>query len=338
MFAGLSADGLAILTQTVLERQCREEVGFGSFADAAAPCRPEPPCPMCHAEHPRRWGREANGPRRHVCGSCGRRHDSLMGTVLEFSRSDMPTWASIVHLMRLDVPLDTIAKVCRVSHQTARGWRRRLSATVDVHRDRLVPRDRAWVTEACVTDTGPTHGYGEARKRSLSKQKACVAVAVGVHKNPVAVVCGHGKPSPKRVREGLERRIVEGSTVAGDKERALDAPARAVRGTHESYKADVGDPVHLEQVAMADNLCAWIKRCLWRFTGMEMKCFQSYFNWYVYLFRMKRARDRWPAIARMVHPLTDGRHAFPQQKNQRRPTGWLTVRKLITFNHLLFRA
>ena len=128
-------------------------------------------------------------------------------------------------------------------------------------------------------------------------------VAIDVHKNPVAVVCGYGKPSPKRVREGLECHIAEGSTIVGDKERARDALVNAVNGTYESYKADVRDPVYLEQVSMADNLCVWIKRYLWRFTGMEMKYLQSCLNWYVYLFRVKQARERWPEIARVVRHL-----------------------------------
>ena len=73
-----------------------------------------------------------------------------------------------------------------------------------------------------------------------------------------------------------------------------------MKGTHEAYKADTRDPVYLEQVAMVNNLCSWVKRYLWRFTGMEMKYLQSYLNWYVYLFRVKQAREKWPEIARVV--------------------------------------
>ena len=85
--------------------------------------------------------------------------------------------------------------------------------------------------------------------------------------------------------------------------RRYNALVRAVRGTHEAYKADVRDPVHLERVAMVNNLCSWLKRCLWRFTGMEMRNLQSYLNWYDYLFRVKQAGERWPEIARVVRHL-----------------------------------
>ncbi|MGX8703201.1 MAG: IS1595 family transposase, partial [bacterium] len=102
------------------------------------------------------------------------------------------------------------------------------------------------------------------------------------------------------VGDALEKDVAEGSTLVGDKERAHNALVKAVKGTHEAHKADARDPVHLERVAMVNNPCSWIKRCLWRFTGMEMKHLQSYLNRYVHLFRVKQAREKWPEIARAV--------------------------------------
>ena len=296
----LSPDDFALLSSAVAERRCREEVGFGTFAEAAALYRPDPPCPACKAKGAWRDGLTDAGVRRFLCHECGTRFNSLTGTVLERGKSDMPTWVDFVRLMRFNVPIDAIAEVCRVSHQTAWEWRHRLFEAVDDYQDRLVLRDRVWLDETYLTDTDLTHGYGEAVKRGLSKQKVCIVVAIDVHKNPIARACGHGKPSSKRVKDALEKNIAEGSTLVGDKERAHNALAKAVKGTHEAYKADAKDPVYLERVAMVNNLCSWIKRCLWRFTGMEMKYLQSYLNWYVYLFRVKQAREKWPEIARAV--------------------------------------
>jgi transposase-like protein len=303
MVSGLSPEDFALLSTAVRERECREAVGFGTFAEAAALYRPNPPCPRCRSENARLDGREDNGLQRFRCLACGRRHDSLAGTVLEHSKSDMPTWVQFVRLMRFNVPLDAIAEVCGVSHQTAWEWRHRVFATVDGYQDRLVLRDRVWIDETYLVDTDLTHGFGQARKRGLSRQQLCIAVAIDVHKNPVAVVCGHGKPSSKRIKDALASRIAEGATIVGDKERAHNALVKAVKGTHEAYKADIRDPVYLERVAMVNNLCSWIKRYLWRFTGMEMKNLQSYLNWYVYLFRVKQAKERWPEIARVVRHL-----------------------------------
>ena len=36
------------------------------------------------------------------------------------------------------------------------------------------------------------------------------------------------------------------------------------------------------------------KRCLWRFTGMSPENLQSHLDRFVCLFRVNRAKDRWP--------------------------------------------
>ena len=300
---GLAPSDFALLSAAVAERRCREEVGFGTFAEAAELYRPHPPCPSCGQAPTWRDGGEPNGLRRFRCPACGRRYNSLTGTVLEHSKATMPQWVGFVRLMRFNVPLDAAAEAVGVTHQTAWEWRHRVFATVDGYQDGLVLRDRVWVDETYVADTDLSHGYGQARKRGLSKQKACIAVAIDVHKNPVARLCGHGKPSSRRVSGALSGNIAEGSVIVGDRERAHNALVRAVHGTHEAYKADVRDPVYLERVAMVNNLCSWLKRYLWRFTGMGMANMQSYLNWYVYLFRVKRDGERWPEIARVVRHL-----------------------------------
>ena len=56
---------------------------------------------------------------------------------------------------------------------------------------------------------------------------------------------------------------------------------------------------------MINDLCSWFKRYLWRFTGMSPRNLQAYLDWYVYLFRVYQARDRWDPTARVVrHILT----------------------------------
>ena len=303
MVAGLDSGDFALLPSAVHERECREAVGFGTFADAASLCRPQPACPSCGAKGAWRDGHEESGLQRFRCRSCGRRCSSLTGTVLEHGKADMAAWIQFVRLMRFSVPPGASAGICGVSRQTAWEWRYRVFATVDGCQDRIVLKDRVWIDEAYIVDTDLSHGFGQARKRGLSRQQVCIAVAIDIHKNPVAVACGHGKPSSRRIRESLEPHIADGSTIAGDRERARNALVKAIKGTHGACKADVNDPVHLGRAAMANSLCSWIKRHLWRFTGMEMKHLQPCLNWYVHLFRVKQASERWPETARVVRHL-----------------------------------
>lgn len=62
----------------------------------------------------------------------------------------------------------------------------------------------------------------------------------------------------------------------------------------------MNDPVYLERMEMVNDLCSRLKRYLWRFTGMSPRKLQAYLDWYVYLFRVSQARDRWELTARAV--------------------------------------
>lgn len=299
---GLSPEDFGLLERAVAARRCRDELGFGTFEEAASAYRPEPKCPSCGAA-PRRDGRTPAGRQRFRCPACGESFSSLTGTIFESCKKDLATWVDFVRLMCYNVPLDAAAEACRISHQTAWEWRHRVFATVDGYQDRIVLRGRVWVDETYVNDTELSKGCGQARKRGLSRQKLCIAVAIDARKEPVAVACGHGKPSTRRIKAALGPHLAEGATVVHDKEKAHNGLVRDAGCESEAYKADVRDPVYLEKMALVNDLCSWIKRYLWRFTGMEPANLQSYLNWYVYLFRVNQARGRWPRTEGVVRHL-----------------------------------
>lgn len=306
---GLSAGDLGLLHDAVRERMLREEAGFGTLAEAAELFRPSPACPRCGGAPAWRDGFAPSGVRRWRCPACGARFTSLTGTVLERCKKPLPAWVDFIRLTAFAVPLDACAEMCGITHQTAWEWRHRLFAAVDGYQDRIVLRGRVWIDETYVNDTDLSKGYGQARKRGLSKQKICIAVGIDSRKEPVAVVCGHGKPSSARIRAALGGHIAEGATLVHDRERAHGVLVRENSLEDESYKADVRDPAYLEAMALVNNLCSWVKRYLWRFTGMDPSNLQSYLNLYVYLFRVKRDDESWPKIARVVRHLlvTDAR-------------------------------
>lgn len=97
--------------------------------------------------------------------------------------------------------------------------------------------------------------------------------------------------------------LAEGSTVVHDKERAHNGVTAERKCESEAYKADVTDPAYLDAMEMVNNLSSWLKRYLWRFTGMDPSNLQSYLNWFVYLFRVRQAEEKWPKTARVVRHL-----------------------------------
>ena len=73
-----------------------------------------------------------------------------------------------------------------------------------------------------------------------------------------------------------------------------------LRRPDEAHRANVSDPIYLERMEIVNDLCSWLKRYLWRFTGMSPRNLQAYLDWYVYLFRVNQARDRLDQTARVV--------------------------------------
>lgn len=248
-------------------------------------------------------GRTAAGRRRLRRAACGAGFTGLAGTVFENCKKDLPTWVSFIEPMRRNVPLEAAAEIVGVTHKTAFEWRRGAFAAVSGHRDRLVLSGRVRLDEAHINDTDLPKGYGQARKRGLSGQKPCMAVAIDERKTPVAVVRGHGKPSSRRIRDAMPAHIAPGSTVVHGMEKSHGALVRAAACPSGAHRADVCGPVYLECTPLVNNLCSRLKRYLWRFTGMDPGNLQLYLDWYVHLFRVNQAKERWPKVERVLRHL-----------------------------------
>jgi transposase-like protein len=296
-------DDFELLKGAVAARSCRERFGFSTFEEAIDAHRPDRSCPHCGSVERWKDGKTPSGTQRYICPQCGERHSALTGTIFEYSKKDLPTWVDFVTMMCHNVQVDAAADMCGISHHTAFGWRHRVLATVDGYQDRLVPRSRVWIDEAYVTDSSLLADPEWRSKRGLSKNKTCIAVAIDVFKNPVAVICGNGKPSSRRIKNALQSHIADGATIVHDMEKSHKALVKAVSGIDEAYRADTQDPRYLEGMELVNSLCSWLKRYLWRFPGMKPENLQSYLNWFVYLFRVRRDKEKWPKVERVIRHL-----------------------------------
>lgn len=214
----LSDADFALLVDAVETRRCRELVGAGTYDEAARKWRPR--CPSCSYEGCASDGSTPAGHRAWSCGRCGRKFNSLTGTVFENAKRALWRWVVFIRLMCFNVQLDACAELCGISHQTAWEWRHRVMATVDGYQDRIVLGGKVWIDEMYVTDSDLKGDPGWRPKKGLSKNKICIAVAIDARKNVVAVRCGHGKPSAKRIKEALLPHIAEGSEIFHDMEKS----------------------------------------------------------------------------------------------------------------------
>lgn len=46
----------------------------------------------------------------------------------------------------------------------------------------------------------------------------------------------------------------------------------------EVYRTEVNDSVYPERMEMVNDPCSWLKRYLWRFTGMSLRNLQAYLD------------------------------------------------------------
>ena len=300
--ASLDDKSFKELQTLVNERSYREKLGFSTYHEVANLFRPHPNCPHCESENTRKDGRTASGLLSFECKHCGRKFNQLTSTIFEGSKQPFVVWLQFLELMHWHNSTREISDVVGISLQTAFEWRHRVFATVKSYQEALVLSGTIWIDETYVSDWKQT-GKG-AKKRGLSSQKYCIALAIDKDKHVFAFVSGKGKPSSKKIRAALEKHIDPGSTIIHDKERSHKALIEALKATDFSYKADSKDEEYLEKMALVNYYCGWLKRYLERFVGMDQEGhLQDYLNWYVYRFALSRDQETWPVLGRLVRHL-----------------------------------
>ncbi|MBR3327744.1 MAG: IS1595 family transposase [Atopobiaceae bacterium] len=263
----------------------------------------EPSCPKCGSMATWLDGRTPTGRARYRCRSCGERFSALTGTIFASAKLPLHKIMKIVEVMCHNASLRLIETVCEVSHNTAFPWRHKVFSTVGGWQDKVVLSGRVWIDEMYFEDTRAKRDPGAPRRRGLSRDKVCVVVAIDSRKQTLAIASENGKPSTGRINKALRRHIMEGSTIVHDCEKAHNALVRDLRLVDERYKAVTTDPVYLEQMALVNHLCSWIRRYVERFACMRSENLQAYLDWFVYLHRVHRDGKRWPVEERVVRHL-----------------------------------
>jgi len=299
----LSDKDFRLLQDAVAVRKNREKYGVASFEELAVKYDRVPTCPACGSDNAVSFGFSPEGLQRYKCLGCGKYYTLLSNTIFHSANKSFDTWTIYLTLMTFNVPLEMTEEICGISHPTAMLWRQKVFATVDGYQEHLYLKDRVWIDETYVFDSTLLHDDNFKRKRGLSSNLICIVVAIDIHKNTYAVICGHGKPSATRIYKALKDHIVEGSTLVHDGEKAHNMLIEKLDLTSEVYIANAKDKNYLQNMALINNMCSWVKRYIYRFIGMRMENLQSYLNWFVYLFRVKGAAERWPKMERILRHL-----------------------------------
>ena len=282
----LSADDFLKLKQAIGNREDKEGYGFTSFEEAALFYERQPLCPECGSKSCFRDGMTPAGHLRYQCRDCGTYFTLLSDSIFNSAK------ISLHKLMSFNVPLQLLCEVLDISSNTAELWRKKIFETVNGYQDHLVLSDTIWIDETYLEDYEVLAKKDGKHLRGLSRSKICIVVAIDIHKNMVAVISGHGKPSSRRIMDALKPHIAKGSCIIHDGDKSHLKLIAELDCTQEVYKSDSRDTIYLEHMRFINNMCGWLKRYIWRFIGMDISNLQSYLNWFIYIHRVNNYKDR----------------------------------------------
>ena len=299
----LSADDFLKLKEAINIREDKEKYGFTSFEEAAVFYKRKPFCPCCGSAEYISDGHTPSGHIRYRCQTCDKSYTLLSDSIFNSAKISLHKLMSYIQLMSFNVPLQLLCEALDISSNTAELWRKKIFESVDGYQDHLKLSDTVWIDETYMEDYEVLAKKDGKRLRGLSRSKICIVVAIDIHKNMVAIISGHGKPSSGRIMAALESHITEGSHIIHDGDHSHYKLIEKLRCTEEVYKANSNDSFYLEHMRFINNMCGWLKRYIWRFIGMDIHNLQSYLNWFIYIHRVDNYKDRWPKTTRILRHL-----------------------------------
>lgn len=291
------------LIDAINKRMDEDKFGYTTFEDAAIYYGRKPVCPKCGSTSNYLDGNSSAVHKRYRCKDCGMSFTLLSNSIFNSAKIPLHKLTKYIELMSFNVPLELMSEVLDISSNTAELWRKKIFNTVNNYQDHLVLSDTIWIDETYIEDYEIEAISKGKHLRGLSRSKMCIVVAIDNHKNMVAKIAGHGKPSSKRILVALKPHIKEGSHIIHDGDHSHYKLIQELNCSEELYKANTKDELYIEKMSLINNMCSWLKRYLRRFLGMDINNLQSYLNWFIYLQRVKAEDDKWPKNNRILRHL-----------------------------------
>lgn len=281
----------------------KETYGFISFEEGAHRYGRIPTCPNCGSSEYRKEGKTKANHQRYQCKSCGATYTILSESIFNYTKISIHKLINYIQLMTYNVPLQLLCETLNIASNTAELWRKKIFSTVNEYQNNILLKDRIWIDETYIEDYEIKTISNGKHLRGLSKSKICICVAIDVHKNMIAIISGHGKPSSSRIMKALGNHIQEGSTIVHDGDFSHMKLINDKKCKEEFLKANIKDIEYQEKMALINNMCSWLKRYIHKFTGMDIQNLQSYLNWFIYLQKVKSQDEIYPKNERILRHL-----------------------------------
>lgn len=298
----LSLDELIVLDEEIKARFIFYKYKSNNLSSYALKLGRTPKCPYCSSLLYSNDGHYKNGENRYKCKSCGKTYSLLHNSIFNSTKKNLYTWIKFIDLMIYNVPLECIEFNLDLDHKTVFLWRHKIFSTIDTYQDNVILKDTIWLDEIYIEDLEIKRPEG-LKDRGLSKYKRCIVIGIDIYKNIIAISSGNGKISTSRFNKAVKNHIKKGSKLIHDGDHSHYKLIKDYELDEYYYKANVKDKEYLEAMNLINSLSSWIKRYLYKFIGMKMKNIQSYLNWFVYLFKVKKDDEKYPMVERIIRHL-----------------------------------
>jgi transposase-like protein len=253
---------------------------------------PEPMCPICQADHPYRWGRQA-GLQRFRCRQCKHTFTILSGTPLSRLRHK-DQWLNYSAALIQGLTVRASAQHCGIDKNTSFRWRHRflaLPATTKAQRlHGIVEADETFFPDSC---KGQRHLDRPPRKRGKQIHRR----GTGKDQVPVLVVRDRSGATadfklPATDKAAIEPRLrailAKDAILCTDGGSVYRSVARDLGMTHRPINLSAGIRViagvyHIQNVNAYDSR---LKQWMRRFHGVATKYLENYLGW-------RRWLERW---------------------------------------------
>ena len=179
-------------------------------------------CPLYGSARIGGCGKDGNGVLRWRCHECGRTFTPMTGTIFQGHKLPVSDWCEFLLQAFSYESINGMMRGNRRSETTLPYWVAKLFLVLEGIQDDVVLSGDVQIDEKFypVARADEELNPDGSRKRGLSRNKLCVAVACDDDGRSVFVPCGRGKPSKSRVWDAYGSHIAEGSSLTHDMERA----------------------------------------------------------------------------------------------------------------------
>ena len=291
-----------LLKMEVERRETVEVLGAYEMEDLARIYGRKPVCPRCGSEEWTHQGYDCGEP-RYECKKCEKSYRLLSQSIFFSSKIEPGKLLKMLCMMTYNAPLDLIAEMLGIHHNTALLWRRKVFETVGGWQSSVRLRGTVWIDEIYTFDWSDPADHKHKGKQGLSGKKIAIALAIDQYKNIALFAIGKGHPTSKSIMACFGDRI-DAACVIHDGLMAHRQLIAKLGIDDKVYKSTVKDEESLAAMAMINNFSAWVKRFLCRFSGMRTdEYLQDYLNWFAYIFKVKKQSEIYPKDERLMRHL-----------------------------------